>query len=293
MKHIVLSVMLLCSIIIFTGCPNTDTVAPDATNFKGYIYYSNGGETHRMRLSDQTKTTLFTNAWHPDVANNGEILCLDNSPKERIILADITGANRKAILTNVDYKDPDYKQYLNKPRISYNQEYVAYYNSLRVVTYVVRVNDGSLAATIGDFNNSYKNPVWAPDGSLVFQGEPTSKNNGIYKVSPDFTSIVRIDPNLTNVSEPSVSPDGKSIAFIRDEQVWTMGFDGSNPTQLYAGGNYRFGMLTWSPDSKYIAVVNTLASSGHIHILDVQAKTLPEITKSHYVGSSEQLSWRY
>lgn len=293
MKHIVLSIMLLCSMVIFTGCPDTDPVSPDSTNFKGYIYYSTAEVIYRMRLNDQTNTKLFSNARHPDITSNGEVLCVGMIPTQ-LMFSDVTGANRKTLLLQ-SFTDSKHKQYLNKPRISYNQQYVVYVgDNVPATTYVVSATDGSLVATIGDYSKSQPmiSPSWAPDGSIIVQGW-TSLNNGIYKVTPDFTSMQRIDPNLTNVSEPSVSPDGKSIAFIRDEQVWTMGFDGSNPTQLYAGGNYRFGMPTWSPDSKYIAVVNTLASSGHIHILDVQAKTLTEITKSHYVGSSEQLSWRY
>jgi Tol biopolymer transport system component len=78
------------------------------------------------------------------------------------------------------------------------------------------------------------------------------------------------------------------LHLFRDGKVNTMGIDGSNPVQLYTSG-LQFSMPTWSPDSKYIAAV----SSGHIYIFDVKTSTATEITKSHYVGSDNQLFWRY
>ncbi|MBI3258304.1 MAG: PD40 domain-containing protein [Ignavibacteriae bacterium] len=139
----------------------------------------------------------------------------------------------------------------------------------------------------GDYSDKRPliSPSWAPDGSIFVQGW-TSMNNGIYKVAADFSEYERIDPDLTNVSEPSVSPDGKMIVFISDEKLWTMGIDGSNPTLLNTTAT-KLHMPVWSPDSKYIAVT----SYGHIHIIDPNLLTHMEITQSHYVGTDNQLCW--
>lgn len=292
MKSIIISVMLLSSIVFIAGC--TDPVSPISFPYKGNIYYSNGGEVFRLQLSDQVSSKLFTNARHPDIANNGKILAVEISPRTRLIFSDLTGANRETVLAGVDYTGPKSRQYMNKPRLSYDQRYVVYEsdNVYNPNSYVVSASDGTLIAIIGDYDNKQPmvSPSWSPDGSIVVAGWK-SMNNGIYKVSPDFSSIVRIDPSLTNVDEPSVSPDGKFIAFTRDGQVWIMGIDGSNPTQLYVGDKY-FRMPTWSPDSKYIAAVQT-NGTGRIHIFDIDAKSVAEVPGVHYVSPEHQLCWRY
>jgi Tol biopolymer transport system component len=178
----------------------------------------------------------------------------------------------------------------DSPRISYNQAYMAYDgdNIYNPVTYVIDAVDGSLVATIGDYDAGQPmlSPSWAPDGTLYVQGW-TSLNNGIYKVSADFTSMERIDPNLSNVSEPSVSPNGKRIAFVRDGKIWTMGVDGSNAA-LFNTEMSDFENPTWSPDSKYVAAT----SSGRIFIFDFEALKITDTSKG-YSMSHEQLCWRY
>jgi Tol biopolymer transport system component len=284
-------IFVVALFITLAGCSSNNNPTNTVNGLKGFIYYSTAGEIYRINLVDQITKKLFTNARHPDVMDNGQILAVETYPNTRIIYTDITGANRTSLIVSESYIGPLYKYYLNRPRISYNQNYVAYEgdNVYNPNSYIVNASDGSLVVTIGDYNSKQPmiSPSWAPDGSLYVQGW-TSMNNGIYKVSADFTSLERIDPDLSNVSAPCVSPDGKNIAFIKDGEVWTMSINGENPTQLYSSlANLR--MPVWSPDSKYIAAV----SSGHICIIDIKSKTGFEITKSHYVGEDSQMCWRY
>lgn len=55
---------------------------------------------------------------------------------------------------------------------------------------------------------------------------------------------------------PSISPDGKAIAFISDrggqDNLWIMDADGSNPRQVSQDLNARFLTPTWSADGNYI-----------------------------------------
>lgn len=273
------------------GCSSNNVPTISADGFKGFIYYSTGGSIYRMKMSEQTTSALFTNARHPDITAKGEILCVEEYSTTRIIYSDLTGANRKSLVVSESYTGPLFKYYLNRPRISYDQQYVVYEGDSvhNPNSYVVDASTGELVLTIGDYDARQPmiSPSWAPDGSIIVQGW-TSMNNGIYKVSSDFTTIQRIDPNLSNVYDPSVSPDGKMIAFIRDGKVYTMGIDGSNPT-LHNTVVSNFHLTTWSPDSKYIASVS---NSGHMYIFDLTASTVTEVTKT-YVSPDGQLSWRY
>lgn len=289
MKYLLKLFLLLSVLSLINSCKeDNDTVVG---GFKGYIYYSTGGEIYRVNMKSEISEKLFTNAHYPDITATGEILVQESYPLARLILTDLTGANRKSVLDGTDYNGPIHRRYMDHPRISKNQKYIAYdggsvYNP---VTYVIDVNTGELVATIGDYSERQPlyQPSWAPDGSIYVMGW-TSMNNGIYKVSPDFTTVSRVDPNLSNVAYPSVSPDGQSIAFIRDGQLWLMGIDGSNPTQLYVGTE-TFYIPTWSPDSKYIAVV----SKWDLYIFDITKNTYSEISKAGYISIDGQMSWVY
>lgn len=288
MKNFTICLVFCAFLFMAYGCPSSNNPVTPA-GFKGYIYFSSKGEILRIRLSDETVEKLFSNASQPDITEDGRIIAVEEYPI-RIIVTDHSGVNRLSIIEKESTTGKEYKYWLNKPRISYNQSYIAY-DGGRVVnpnTYVVNSNNGELVAIIGDYSSRQPmtSPSWAPDGSLFVEGL-TSMNNGIYKVSSDFTSMERIDPNLSNVSEPTVSPDGSKIAFIRDGKIWTMGLDGSNATLLDSEIS-NFISPTWSPDSKYLAVV----SSGFIHIVDFDELTITKLSKG-YSSAGNQMCWRY
>lgn len=285
------SKLMLCLLLFATinSCKDNST-NPTNSAFKGFIYYSTASTIYRINMTTQKSEKLFENARYPDITKKGEILAQETYQK-RLMLSDLTGANRVTVMEGTDYQGPVYRRGMDHPRISYDQKYIAYdggsvYNP---VTYVIDATNGSLVATIGDYSarNPLYMPSWAPDGTLYVMGW-TSMNNGIYKVSADFKTVTRIDPNLTNVAYPSVSPDGKKIAFVRDGQVWTMGIDGMNPKQLYVQ-NETFYNPAWSPDSKYIVATD----SYHAFIFDIANNTVTELDKAGYISPDDQFSWVY
>lgn len=289
MKNIITLSIIITIIAMVSACSEKDNPV-NQSGLKGYIYYSNGGETFRVRLSDHSKEKLFSNADMPDVAADGRIVAVESYPKTRLIVTDLTGANRVTIVESEGYNGPIHKHYIDKPRISYNQQYIAYEGDdvHNPITYIINSFNGDLLLTIGDYEERFPciAPSWSPDGSIYVQGW-TSMNNGIYKVSADFTSIQRIDPDLNNVYSPSVSPDGKKIAFICNGKLWTMNPDGSNATQINTTID-NFAMPTWSPDSRYVA----LTSSGVVYVIDLQAMTITKINNA-YAATGNQLCWRY
>ncbi len=284
--------LILCLSLTFGGCSGS-TSTTDGSGLKGSLYYSNGGEVFRLTLSTGQKQKLFTNAVHPDFTQDGKLLVVEQYPIERIVVTDLSGAIRTSIIEGVDIKGPKFRQAFKKPRVSFNGKYIAYdggdvYNP---ITYIIDRSTGDLLAEVGDYSTQdpIVCPSWAPDGSLIVQGWK-SLNNGIYKVSPDFSSYQRIDPRLTNVESPSASPDGKYIAFIKDGEPWLMNTDGTSPQQLYTG----FGNLSiqpaWSPDSKFLAVV----SSGTVYIIDMTKKTIAPVPGStYYIDGGNQMCWQY
>ena len=264
---------------------------PDNIQFKGYVYYNNGDEISRYNMITQISEKLFTFATYPDITDKGEILVNDGSNRlNRLIFPDLTGANRRTIIEGDEFNREIHRRYFENPRISYDQKYIAYdggalHNS---IIYIIDVNSGELLASFGDANvqQYFQRPSWAPDGSLFVCG--WSKNNGINRISSDFTSITKVDIDIPNVKEPSVSPDGKFIAFTSNDQVWIMGIDGTNPRQLYVTSE-KFFIPTWSPDSKYIVAT----TSSKLVVFDIINNIYTVLTQSERVSNHYQLRWVY
>jgi len=87
-------------------------------------------------------------------------------------------------------------------------------------------------------------------------------NPDIYKMSADGQSLTQLTrgPNRAMNVEPSISPDGRTIAFSSDRNgrphIFLMNLDGSNARAITRAGVYN-ASPAWSPDGK------TIAFAGH------------------------------
>lgn len=97
-------------------------------------------------------------------------------------------------------------------------------------------------------------PAWTPDGRLVVAGALGFEGDkpAILLSDPGLTTLKRIDPNLDDAREPSVSPDGRRIALVYQGHFWTMNRDGTGLKQVTSssGGEVR---PAWSPDGRSLA----------------------------------------
>ena len=73
---------------------------------------------------------------------------------------------------------------------------------------------------------------------------------------------------LSALSEPSLSPDGKEIAFIAGGDIWTVPATGGTARLLVAHPATESRPL-WSPDGSRIAFVSTRTGNGDIYVLDI------------------------
>ncbi len=107
-------------------------------------------------------------------------------------------------------------------------------------------------------------PAWSPDGATIAYA-----NIGIWRMNADGSAAVELTNPLPHIfdKEPSFSPDGRTILFIRyDERpriprssLWRMDADGSNLTRLTKPSRTVLWEARYSPDGKTIAVAaNTL-----------------------------------
>jgi dipeptidyl aminopeptidase/acylaminoacyl peptidase len=110
-------------------------------------------------------------------------------------------------------------------------------------------------------------PVIAPDGkSIVFSVRHTELDQEkawteLWLVHSDGSGLRQLTASGNNDSEPSFSPDGKTLLFVSTRkggsQLWTLALGGGEPRQLTKFAPGLAGPV-WSPDGRWIACASEL-----------------------------------
>ena len=124
--------------------------------------------------------------------------------------------------------------------------------------------------TFGRYSES-DSPVWTPDGkSLIFSTtreenwEVKLYTGALYRLQLDNLKLTKLTKFPYAASSPSISPDGKTIAFLglqnrlkdyEPGRLFLMNADGSNIRQLASTLERNINQLGWSTDGKAIIAV--------------------------------------
>jgi dipeptidyl aminopeptidase/acylaminoacyl peptidase len=129
------------------------------------------------------------------------------------------------------------------------------------------------------------------NGLIAFDSRRTTAYFQIYTMADDGSAQTRILAESANDTQPIWSPSGKKIAYVSDasgaQQIWTMGANGSNPTQLTSAGVNT--SPTWSPDGSRIAFVSS--RSGNNEIWAMRANGSSQVQVTHDLVDDEDPSW--
>jgi Tol biopolymer transport system component len=83
---------------------------------------------------------------------------------------------------------------------------------------------------ITDYSGKAYAPDWSPDGDrIVFYQDTRSKGLRIFTIKPDGTNRQLV---VQDGRDPVFSPDGRKIAFTRDEYVYTVNPDGTGEQRV-------------------------------------------------------------
>ncbi len=103
----------------------------------------------------------------------------------------------------------------------------------------------------------------SPDGKTIafnlttYSVEENKGNTDIYLIDSDGKNLRPFKNSAKNETNPVFSPDGKKIAYVFENQIWTANLDGSNEqklTDLSTGTSE----IIWSNDGKKILFVSSV-----------------------------------
>lgn len=146
--------------------------------------------------------------------------------------------------------------------------------------------------------DNYYTPAWTPDGRLVMVGL-----RGLYITDQNLDNLRQLGPSVSGPQMPSVSPDGRKVAYVVDGQIFTMNINGTNLKQITDSGN-RVMWPSWSPDGKFIVVTlnaglyeNAMAiipsdPAEPTYIDDDLLLQVKEGRKTYFLEAMDRVTWR-
>ena len=165
------------------------------------------------------------------------------------------------------------------------------------IVFELQATDSASIATMSADGSGVRNltpkgfqgqPSFSPDGSLiVYERDIAEGNNGVWLMHSDGTGLRRVtrSPFGCCDTDPNVSPDGKTITFVRIKQAETLqalfsvGFDGKGPRQLTP---YSWNVAIkhdWSPDGKLIVLTTNADGSANLATIRPDGSGLTKLTR--------------
>lgn len=192
---------------------------------------------------------------------------------QQLRMVDSDGANDVAVPADSNALSPAWDP--TGTRIVYN----TYGGDARII--VINLLTGqSITVQRKIWNTSPTTPVFAPDGnSIIYARSDDDSYSTVWRIPLNGGDPQRIDRGKGISSSPTLSPDGRRLAFMTDRlghnEVYIIDADGSNPTWItqIAGdlneSAYR-GEPDWSPDG--ITVAFQSRASGRFQIMTVNLR---------------------
>jgi len=106
-----------------------------------------------------------------------------------------------------------------------------------------------------------------------------------------FAAIVLLSQNNTYfLSNPTLTPDGQTVIFAYEGDLWKASVNDGNATRLTAMQGYETSPRV-SPDGKWIAFTGRQYGNGDIYIMPVNGGDVKQIT--YHSGNDEVTSWSW
>jgi len=129
-----------------------------------------------------------------------------------------------------------------------------------------------------------KSVVYVHSGDFEFPGRP-DPNPALLTAGVEQTifivSVNGGEPRrLAAGRSPAASPDGKTVAYLGKEGIWTLSLTGDAKPELMFHARGAAGPPLWSPDGKYLAFTSNRGDHGFIGVYSVADKTVTYLAAS-------------
>lgn len=167
----------------------------------------------------------------------------------------------------------------------------------RTVSHLWLLKDGGMEGakqlTFGERNfDGHAGVAWSPDGKIIFTGLAGNVTD-LYSMNPDGNDRVQLTASAGQDNAwPTVAPDGRYIVFTSNRtgvrQIWRMGLDGREQTQLTSGEEPRENAFSaaLSADGKEVFFIKLGAGPPAIWKVPIEGGA--PIAVSHLAGATAE-----
>lgn len=126
---------------------------------------------------------------------------------------------------------------------------------------------------------------WAPDNQRLAFSVKRSETQDIYIVNSDGTQARKV---IEDGTEPVWSPDGKTLAFVRNDDIYLFHVDNEEEVQLTFSSKIELAPL-WSPDGELIVYTVFQNYSYEIYLMNADGSN--QVNISNHPATDFWASW--